>query len=109
MKLIFAVVNNDNVTSLMDFMIKSGIGVTKLSSTGGFLKARNTTLMIGVEEDKVEEALEIIKQKSSKRKITIAASISEPVSGDAYASIPVDITVGGATVFVTDVERFEKY
>lgn len=109
MKLIFAVVNNDDVNPLMDTMVKEGFGVTKLSSSGGFLRAKNTTLMIGVESENVDKALNIIKEKSSKKTLTIAAAISEPVSGDAFASIPVDVTVGGATVFVTDVEKYEKY
>ncbi len=86
MKLIFAVVNNDDVNSLMELMIKSSIGVTKLSSTGGFLKARNTTLMIGLKMIRLR-GIGYNKAKSSKKTITIAASISEPVSGDAYASI----------------------
>lgn len=109
MKLVFAVVNNDDVTPLIDRLVKAGFGVTKLSSSGGFLRAKNTTLMIGVEENKVDNALEIIKDKSSKKTITIAASVNEPLSGDAYPSIPVDVTVGGATVFVTNVEKYEKF
>ena len=108
MKLIFAIVHYDDSHKVMQELNKNGFTVTKLSSSGGFLKSGNTTLMIGVENEKVDKVIEVIQNTSQSRKEMISAgSMSTEMSG-AYAPYPVEITVGGATIFVTDVERFEK-
>ena len=61
MKLIFAIVNNDDAPSVSSALTKSGYSVTKLATTGGFLKVGNTTFLIGVDEQKVDAVLEIIR------------------------------------------------
>ena len=103
MKLIFAVVNNDDGNNVCAELIKAGFSVTKMSSTGGFLKKGNVTFFTAVEDDKVDEVLEIIKTHSQKRTYHINAdlTIGAPVT-------PMEVTIGGATVFVTDIERFER-
>jgi len=108
MKLILAVVHDEDGVKLMEELNKNGFSVTKLASTGGFLKSGNTTLMIGTEEDKVQTAIDVITEKSQTRKQVVASPM--PVSGIAggYTSYPVVVSVGGATIFVVDVERFEK-
>lgn len=105
MKLIFAVINDDDVRSVSDALIEKDIQATRLSSTGGFLKAGNTTLLICLDDEKVEDAIALIHSHCKKRKQLLPTS---HVSG-AFSTYPVEITVGGATVFVTDVERFEKF
>lgn len=105
MKLIFAVINDDDVRSVSDALIEKEISATRLSSTGGFLKAGNTTLLICIDDEKVEDAIALIHSHCKKRKQLLPTS---HVSG-AFSTYPVEITVGGATVFVTDVERFEKF
>ncbi len=106
MKLVYAIVNNDDSHAVSSSMTKHGFQVTKLASTGGFLMDGNTTFMICCDDDKIEEVIEIIRKHSRKRKqfVPTAASYGE----GAYASFPVEVSVGGATVFVTNVERFEK-
>lgn len=106
MKLIFAVVNNDDSHAVSTELIKNGIPTTKLASTGGFLMAGNTTFLICVEEDKVEETIEIIKGCSRRRKQFVPAMPAG--RSEAVGGYPVEVSVGGATVFVTDIERFEK-
>ena len=107
MKLIFAIVNNDDAHNVADALTKSGHYATKLASTGGFLMAGNTTFMICCETAAVDGIIAIIAQNSRKRKqyVPNAASLS---AENAPASYPVEVSVGGATVFVTDIERFEK-
>ena len=68
MKLIFAIVQNDDSKRLVKALVQHNISVTRISTTGGFLHGGNTTLMIGVEKDKVQETLDVIKSKSSTRK-----------------------------------------
>ena len=80
--------------------------VTKLATTGGFLMAGNTTFIIGTEDERVDEAIEIIGKHSKKRTQMVPSSASYGVG--MYTSFPVEVQVGGATIFVMNVERFEK-
>ncbi len=107
MKLILAIVNHDDASKVLKGLTQNGYSVTKLATTGGFLMAGNTTLIIGVEEDKVDGALEIIANFSKRR-----TQFVPPIAGSAESalvSMPIEVTVGGATVFIIDVERFEKF
>ncbi|MGN1039470.1 MAG: cyclic-di-AMP receptor [Oscillospiraceae bacterium] len=106
MKLIMAIVSSDDSSKVINALTDSGFAVTKLSTTGGFLAAGNTTLLVGVEDLKVDEVLEIIKSKSKKRDKMVPASAS--YGAGVYTAFPIDIKVGGAIVFVLDVDRFEK-
>ena len=105
MKLVIAVINRDDSNAVSQALIKGGFSSTKLATTGGFLMAGNVTLMIGVEEARVDEVIEIIKSKSHSRKQFISPSV-EAGHGH-FPGTPVEVTVGGATIFVVDVERFE--
>jgi len=107
MKLIYAIVNSDDSHSVSNSLTKSGFFVTKLASTGGFLMSGNTTFLICADNDKVDEIIQIIASRSKKRKQLVPATAS---CGTEFcsASFPIEVTVGGATIFVTDIERFEK-
>ena len=90
----------------------AGYMVTMLATTGGFLKNKNTTIMIVADDEKVAEALKIIKKNSGERKtITYAnpALISGQSSMSAAPSVPINVQVGGSTIFVLNVEQMEKY
>ena len=107
MKLIMAIMNSDDSSAVQGTLMRAGYKVTTMQSTGVFLMKGNTTLLIGTEEDKIDAALDIIKQGGHKRTQVIS---SLPMHGtDAFATFPIEVTVGGATVFVLDVDRFEKY
>jgi len=108
MKLVFAIVHSEDGQKVMDELNKNGFSVTKLCSTGGFLKAGNTTLLVGVEEDKIDTVMGIIEKKSKSRKQVLSSSMSTNGMGGVFMPYPVEVVVGGATVFVLDVERFEK-
>lgn len=108
MKLVFAIVHDDDSTKVMDELNKGGFSVTKLCSTGGFLKSGNTTLLVGVDEEKIEKVLDVIRKKSKSRKQIINSSITPNGVGGMFIPYPVEVVVGGATIFVLDVERFEK-
>ena len=108
MKLLFAIIQNDDKKALTRALIEHDISVTRISSSGGFLHGGNTTLMIGVPKEKLEVALETIKEHSSRRKIVTAHAAGIPHNIDSV-SIPMSVTVGGATVFIMDVEDFVRY
>ncbi len=108
MKLVFAVVHDEDGHKVTDELNKNGFSVTKLCSTGGFLRAGNTTLLVGIEEDKLDSVIEIIKRKSKSRKQVINSSMTPNGMGGMFMPYPVEVVVGGATIFVIDVARFEK-
>jgi len=108
MKLVFAIVHDEDTPRLMAELNKAGFRVTKLNSSGGFLRSGNTTLMIVVEAEKQQEVLDLIRKYSSSRQSAINTNITPSAMGGAYMPYPVDVTVGGATVFVVNVEHFEK-
>lgn len=106
MKLVIAIINSDDSQNVLSEITKAGFYATKLSTTGGFLRSGNLTLLMGVEDNKVDELLEILRENCKKREeIT---PVIPSMEGGLIPAIPVKISVGGATVFVLDVEQFHK-
>ncbi len=108
MKLVIAIVNNDDSHNLSHDLVKLGFSATKLATTGGFLKSGNTTLLIGAAKDRVDEVMEVISKNCKKRKELVPSAAVAPFTSGVYSGMPIEITIGGATVFVMDIERFEK-
>ena len=106
MKMIMAVVSGDDSNAVSAALTKARFSVTKLATTGGFLMSGNTTFLIGVDDDKVSEVIDIIAKHSKKRKQMVPSAGMVDVG--MYYAFPVEVTVGGAIVFVMNVERFEK-
>ena len=106
MKLVLAIINSDDANAVSNALTDNGFHVTKLSTTGGFLKVGNATFITGVDDDKVDDVIKIIKSKSNRRTQSVPNATSLEV--DMYSAIPFEITIGGATVFVLNVDRFEK-
>lgn len=105
MKLIIAVVQDQDSNRLSKALMENNFRATKLASTGGFLKSGNTTFLIGTEDIRIDRALQIIKENCSSRG-QLVASVS-PMGGnaDSYVPYPVEVEVGGATVFVLPIEQ----
>ncbi len=109
MKLIIAVVQDQDIPLLLDKLMDEKIRATKLASTGGFLRQGNTTLLIGVSENMVENVIDIIRITCSAKEQMITPLVSDlSRSIPDFIPQPVQVKVGGATIFVVDVDRFEK-
>ncbi len=108
MKMILAIVSDEDGPKVMNELNRRNFGVTKLGSTGGFLRVGNTTLLLGVEEEKVPEAIDVIESKSKGRKQMVNSSIMPNGGGGVYMPYPVEVVVGGATIFVLNIEQYEK-
>lgn len=106
MKLIIAIVQDDDSRMLMDRLREREVGATKLNSTGGFLRQGNTTVLIGVDEGRVDETLEIISESCKEREIM--TTIPPMVEEASLILQSFKVKVGGATAFVLDVEQFKK-
>lgn len=106
MKLVIAIVHDEDAHSLVKKLTAKDFGVTKLASTGGFLKSGNTTLIIGTPKERVDQAVKIIEDTCRTRKeITTTTSL---MGDNSVMGMPLEISVGGATVFVIDVENYLK-
>jgi len=108
-KLVVAVIQDKDSHRLLSGLTEAGFRTTKLSSTGGFLREGNTTLLVGVEDIQVERVLGIIKSTCRAREQLVTPLSPMGGPADSYIPYPVEIQVGGATIFVLDVERFEKF
>ena len=108
MKLVIAVVHDEDAGELVDTLTDKDYRVTRLHSTGGFLKQANATVMLGVEDTQVDDVLAVIRETCHARSqyINPMPPLMEP--GEFYMPYPVEVEVGGATVFVMPVERFAR-
>ncbi len=106
MKMITAIVNREDTKAVCSALIRAGFSVTRLSTTGGFLMAGNTTLLIGTDDAKVDDCINVISGCCKQRTEVVPNTTGYGIG--MTATVPLEVTVGGATVFVTNVERFEK-
>ncbi|MGE5655003.1 MAG: cyclic-di-AMP receptor [Bacillota bacterium] len=108
MKLVVAVIQDKDSQRAVEALVAKGFRATKLASTSGFLRAGNTTLLIGVENHQVPQAIQVIKSTCQSREQLVTPL--SPVGGtvESYVPYPVEVIVGGAIIWVVDVERFEK-
>ena len=107
-KLVVAVVNPEDAGPLVDALLEGEFRATRLHSSGGFLKRTNATVLLGVDDEAVEEVLEVIRENCHSRTqlVNPMPPILEP--GEFFLPYPLEVEVGGATVFVLPVERFER-
>ena len=108
MKLILAIVHNDDSVLVSSALTKAGFHVTKMASTGGFLMSGNTTFILGIEDEEVDKAIDIISKYSKKRMQSVSTDMAMATGSMGSNAIPVEVPFGGGTVFVLNVERFER-
>ncbi|MEQ8196777.1 MAG: cyclic-di-AMP receptor [Clostridiaceae bacterium] len=108
MKLVIAIVQDDDSADLVEALTEGNFRVTKLATTGGFLKAGNTTLLIGVQREKLQEVISIIENICKTREQLMVSPAPMVGAADVFMSYPVEVQVGGATIFVVDVDKFIK-
>ena len=108
MKLVVAIVQGEDAGHTVQALSAAGISVTRLSSSGGFLQQGNSTLLIGVEDERVEKVVQLVRENCRERSryLSPMPPLSEP--GEVFMPFPVEVQVGGATIFVLGVERFEQ-
>jgi uncharacterized protein YaaQ len=107
-RLVVAVVNHEDAGALVDALLEKEYRATRLHSSGGFLKQSNATIILGVDEAAVDDVMEIISAncKSRTQVVNPMPPIMEP--GEFFMPYPLEVEVGGATVFVLPVERYER-
>ena len=108
MKLIIAIVQGEDAKRTVAALGDKGISSTRFASSGGFLQQGNVTLFIGVEEAQVDAALKVVHDNCHERSrfLTPVPTLAEP--SELFMAYPVEVSVGGATVFVVSVDSFQK-
>lgn len=106
MKFVISIISNEDSGKVVEALSVRRFYVTKLSTSGQFLKGGNTTLLIGVEDEKVQEVIDTINSSITKRTVT-SSGVNSTLEGSLLAK-PIQVTKGGAVVFVLDVEQFAK-
>ncbi|HEY8989537.1 MAG TPA: cyclic-di-AMP receptor, partial [Candidatus Limnocylindrales bacterium] len=107
-KLVVAIVHNEDAGALVDALLDRDFRATRLHSSGGFLKQSNATVILGVDDPQVDDVLDIVRETCHARTQVVnpMPPIMEP--GEFFMPYPLEVEVGGATVFVLPVERFER-
>ncbi len=105
MKLILAIIQNDNSEAVTSALIREGFFVTRMSSTGGFLTVKNETLLIGTDEEKIDTVKDILKKQCT---LSQQASPDIGLFGKGMSGEPDGLGNGGAVMFVLNVDKFEK-
>ncbi|MCX7924614.1 MAG: cyclic-di-AMP receptor [Fimbriimonadales bacterium] len=109
MKLIIAVIHNRDKGRVVDALLESQFKFTQVASTGGFLREGNTTLLIGVEDSQLEELLRLLESNCRTREQYVNPMPPDAAPIGTFLPTPIAVEVGGAVVFVLNVERFERF
>lgn len=106
MKMIIAIVSNDDANKVQKGLVKEKFFATRLATKGNFLREGNQTFLIGVNDEKVPEVLDIIEKYSKTRNKIVPNTIVNEFG--AFSALPMEVSVGGATVFILNVDQFIK-
>ena len=109
MKLVVAVVQDQDSNRLASALTKNNFRATKLASTGGFLRSGNTTFLVGVDDNRIPQLLDIIRDNCRAREQMVTPVSPLGGNADSYIPYPVEVEVGGATVFVLPIEQFHHF
>ena len=106
--LILAIVQSQDAESATHALTQAGLRVTRVGSVGGFLRTANVTLLLGLKRDEMPRAIQQLTEHCHERTIFVNA-ITEAAGWHAGYIAPIEVTVGGATVFTLPVERFARF
>ena len=108
MKLVVLIVADADADGLIRAMVDRGYPATKIGSTGGFLRRGNTTLLSGIDSNRVEDVIALVRRLCPVRTELLTLS-TMPVAGEMpFLTEPMEVRAGGAVIFVLDITRFER-
>lgn len=109
MKLVLGIINHDDAGRLVGALTEAGFRATTISTTGGFLRQGNATILIGTDDEKVPHLLRLIQENCRTRRqyVNPLPPVMEP--GEMYMPAPVEVQIGGATVFILEIVQFEHF
>ncbi len=107
MQLILAIVQDEDAAPVIEALTGEGFRATRINTVGGFLRKGNATVLVGVERERLHRALLIVRDNCETRTEYFVPTAPGEV-GEPYPLDPIQVQVGGATIFVLDCERFER-
>lgn len=108
MKLVITIIHDRDKQKAAEALLRSNFKFTKLASTGGFLREGNVTFLIGIEATRMDELVDVIRDSCKTRDQYAAFIPPDAGAVGVFMPSPVKVQVGGAVLFVVDVERFER-
>ena len=105
-KLLIAIVHRDDQAGVVNALAEAGLRVTQFGTQGGFLRARNATLMLGLEDEQLPEAMAILERGCQTRTEQVPLDV---LGGMDAAWLPTQVTHGGATVFVLPLDEIRRF
>ena len=109
MKLVIAIIQTRDKGRVVDALRANQFKFTQIASSGGFLREGNTTLLIGIEDDRLEPLLQLLEENCHTREQYINPIPPDTAPIGTFLPTPIAVEVGGAVVFVLPVERFERF
>ena len=109
MKLAVCVVHHRDKSDLADSMVRAGFKFTILSSHGGFLREGNATFLVGLEESELDQLKQVVQENCQTREQVVNVSYFEGAGPAGFLSSPVTVPVGGAVMFVVNVDEFFRF
>ena len=106
--LMLAIIQSQDAEPATRALTQAGLRVTRVGSVGGFLRTENATLLLGLKRDEMPRAIQQLAEHCHER-TTFVNAIAEAASWHAGYIAPIEITVGGATVFTLPVEHFARF
>lgn len=113
MKLAIVICSRNTERAVTDKLVAERFVFTRIGSNGGFLRKKNATLLIGVDDGRLEALIALVRAAAPQREQLVAPDPTGPLSSEAgspevqLGSAP--LHVGGATMFVLPVERLERF
>lgn len=104
MKLLIAIVQNYDSNTLLTALTDQGFRATRITSIGGFLRSGNTTVLMGVEDDRIDECIEILR-RSCRSRVEVKIDPESPELAEWFAAGVHEVTVGGAVLFIVPISR----
>lgn len=108
MKLAIIITQKEDSKKLEEALVDKNYQLTKLDSAGGFLKKKNYTFLVGIDDNNLDNLLELVKSICKKRKEVITTPDYSNVLGETLITGGTKVQEGGATIFITDVAKFMK-
>jgi len=108
MKLVIAITHERDKHKVSDALLQAGHKLTIIASTGGFLRDGNVTFLVGTKSEEVDDVIDIIRQWCSAREQYVTQPLPDAMVPTGALMSPVKVSVGGAIIFVVDVEKYER-
>lgn len=108
MKLLITIIHERDQAKVSESLLTASYKFTKISTTGGLLRDGNATLLIGVDDEDVDTVMDLVRESCKTREQYVSLPPADVMPAGTFVPNPVKVSVGGAIIFVVDVERFER-